>query len=289
MRPALLSVVPLDDRTRPGPNAVITTLSQRWRGGRASYRPAAECIDPFSYEVAPIDGHGADRTARAFVEAHHYSRSMPAARERVGLYRGGDLVGVAVFSHPASDKVLSWLPCPKAEAVELGRFVLLDDVEHNGETWFLARAFELLRQRGYSGVISFADPVRRATVEGAPVFPGHIGTIYQAANAVFAGEATMRTLRLLPDGRVFSERARSKIRQRERGWQYAVEQLLAAGAPAPTDTSTAEALHAWLLRELPRCTRGLLHPGNYRYLFGLTPAVKRHLPKSRPYPKFDPR
>jgi hypothetical protein len=39
----------------------------------------------------------------------------------------------------------------KAEAVELGRLVLLDDVPANGESWFIARAFELLRARGYTG------------------------------------------------------------------------------------------------------------------------------------------
>ena len=152
---------------------------------------------------------GADNIARAFVVAHHYSASYPAARERIGLYRSGALVGVAVFSHPAQDKVLGCLPCPKTEAVELGRLVLLDDVPANGESWFIARAFAELRQRGYAGVVSFADPVPRSAVGGAVVFPGHLGIIYRASNAVYTGLATARTLRLLPDGRVFSERTRS--------------------------------------------------------------------------------
>ena len=90
--------------------------TQRWRSGRASYRPAGEVIDTRRFEVAAIDGPGADNIARAFVVAHHYSASYPAARERIGLYRGGALVGVAGFSHPAQDKVLGCLPCPKAEA-----------------------------------------------------------------------------------------------------------------------------------------------------------------------------
>jgi hypothetical protein len=196
---------------------VIVDVAQRWRSGRASYRPAGEVIDPRRYEVAAIDGPGADNIARAFVVAHHYSASYPAARERIGLYRGGALVGVAVFSHPAQDKVLGCLPCPKAEAVELGRLVLLDDVPANGESWFIARTFAELRQRGYAGVVSFADPVPRSAVGGAVVFPGHLGVIYRATNAVYTGLATARTLRLLPDGRVFSERTRSKIRARERG------------------------------------------------------------------------
>jgi hypothetical protein len=76
---------------------VIVDGAQRWRAGRASYRPAGEVIDPRRYEVATIDGPGADNIARAFVVAHHYSASYPAARERIGLYQGGALVGLAAW------------------------------------------------------------------------------------------------------------------------------------------------------------------------------------------------
>ena len=268
---------------------MISTVAQRWRGGRPSYRPAGEPIDTSRYEVAAIDGKGADTIARAFVVREHYAASMPAARERFGLYRGADLVGVAVFSHPAQDKVLACLPCPKAEAVEIGRLVLLDDVPANGESWFIARAFEVLRARGYTGVVSFADPVERSDAAGEVVKPGHIGTIYQATNALYDGLATARTLRLLPDGSSFNERTRSKIRGRERGWRHAVEQLVAAGATPPEHTDVAADLHAWLLRELPRVTRALKHGGNHRYLFPLTPQVRRHMYGPwLPYPKISP-
>jgi hypothetical protein len=269
---------------------VITDVSQRWRSRQASYRPASEPIDTRAYEVAPIDGAGADNIARDFIVAHHYSGSMPAARERIGLYRGGALVGVIVFSHPAQDKVLACLPVPKAEAVELGRLVLLDDVPANGESWFIARAFEVMRARGYTGIVSFADPVARSSVAGEVVKPGHVGLIYQATNALYAGLATARTLRLLPDGCVFSERTRSKIRGRERGWQHAVEQLVAAGAAPPEHTREAADLHAWVTRELPRVTRPLKHGGNHRYLFPLTPQVRRCLYGPwLPYPKVNHR
>jgi hypothetical protein len=52
---------------------VITGVSQRWRDGRASYRPSGEPINTRLYEVAPIDGAGADNIARAFIEREHYS------------------------------------------------------------------------------------------------------------------------------------------------------------------------------------------------------------------------
>ena len=266
---------------------MIVDVVQRWRGRRSSYRPVGELMrfDPAKHEVECIDGPGADTTARAFVVKHHYARSMGAARERVGLYRGGELVGLAVFTMPSQVKVLDHLPCPREVSVELGRLVMLDSVEANGESWFIARALELLRGRGFEGIVSHADPVPRTNLAGEEVKPGHIGRIYQASNAVYTGVATARTVRLLPDGSVFNERTRSKIRGRERGWRHAVDQLVAAGAAPPEHTGTAADLLDWLQVELPRVTRPLKHTGNYRYLIGLTPWVKRHLPKSLPYPK----
>jgi hypothetical protein len=44
--------------------------------------------------------------------------------------------------------------------------VLLDEVPGNGETWFLGRAFRLLRQEGFVGVVSFSDPCQRTNQHG---------------------------------------------------------------------------------------------------------------------------
>lgn len=262
---------------------MLTPVVQRWRARRDTYRPASETIVTAHYEVAPIPD---DRTARTFVETNHYSSSYPAARFRHGLYWGGLLVGVAVFSVPMQGAVLDRLPCPRAAAVELGRFVLLDRVPANGETWMLARCFELLRREGIEGVVSFSDPMPRIRDDGGVVHGGHVGTIYQAGNAVYTGPTARRTLRLLADGTVMSARAISKIRGRERGWRYASEQLVRAGAPPLGERDDAR---AWLATWLSILTRTARHPGNHTYLFGLDRAVKRALPASQPYPKLDPR
>lgn len=255
----------------------MSALVQRWRAGRDSYRPAGEVIRPSDYEVAELDEGG----AKAFVVHHHYSRSYPAARFRFGLYRRGVLSGVAVFSHPCNDKVLTrTFDVPAAEAVELGRFVLVDEVPGNGETWFLARCFAGLRGR-VAGVVSFSDPVARRTDAGDVVFPGHIGTIYQAHNAVYLGRGTARTLRLLPDGRVLSARALQKVRARERGWRYVVDQLVEAGAAPPR---LHEDLAAWLSSALRATTRTLRHAGNHRYAWAFSRALGRRLER-QPYPK----
>lgn len=253
--------------------------NQRWLDRRDSYRPAGEPIRTAEYEVAALEG---DAEAKQFVERHHYSGCYPAARFPFGLYTAGELVGVAVFSHPCNDLVLTgtFPGIQAADAAELGRFVLLDRVPGNGETWFLARCFELLRREAIAGVVSFSDPMPRRTAVGALVFPGHIGTIYQAHNAVYLGRATPRTLRLLPDGSVLSARAISKLRSRERGWQHVAEQLCRWGADRP-----GRDLREWAARWIPVLTRPQRHAGNHKYAWGLERSVRRSLPASLPYPK----
>ena len=294
---------------------MISSVCQRWGLGRDAYRPAGEVVDTRSLEVAPITS---DSEARAFVERHHYSKSYPAARYRFGLYakrlaapyawsigtrHERHLVGVAVFSHPSNTLALRPLPleaqrpdreetplthdatwCP---SVELGRFVLLDrevapEVGANAETWFLARIFELLKREGLAGVVSFSDPYRRTTADGRDVFAGHVGTIYQAHNAVYLGQARTDTARFLPDGKTLHNRSVAKLRGCERGWRYVVEQLVAYGANAP---SSSEDMAAWTERWVARLTRTVRKPGNHKYVWAFERALKRSLPQSLPYPK----
>lgn len=259
---------------------MITPVCQRWRDHRSSYRPAGEPIQTRRYEVEAM---GDDGEARRFVEQHHYSGSYPAARRRFGLWRGVTLVGVAVFSVPISPAVITsaldlvdW-----REAVELGRLVLLDDVPANGESWFIAQCFRALRREGFAGVVSFSDPLPRRDASGRAVFRGHVGTIYQASNARYVGQATPRTLRLLPTGEVFSSRAAQKIRARDRGCRYAAEQLAAAGADPLTDDEDAR---AWLRRWLPAVTRTVRHPGNHKYAWSFG-RRKPFAAPAQPYPK----
>lgn len=243
---------------------------QRWRDGRPCF-PGRELIDTRVLEVVELVD---DATAKGFVLAHHYSGTYPAARRRFGLYRTSELVGVAVFSVPASGAVLDVLPCEREAAVELGRLVLLDDVAANAESWFVARCFELLRRAGFSGVVSFSDPQPRFSTTGDLVLAGHVGTTYKALNATYTGRGRARWLWLLPSGCVFSERAISKIRARERGWRYAVAQLEDAGAILLGDEDGT----AWLKRELPRVCRRIKHRGNHRYLWTLDRAGRKALP-----------
>lgn len=253
-------------------------VNQRWRDRRDTYRPAGEVIDTRRYEVAEFVDE--DATPKAFVVRHHYSGSFPSARWRFGLYRGSELVGVAVFSHPCNDDVLTNVfPGKATDSVELGRFVLLDGVEGNGETWFLGRCFEVMR-REVVGILSLSDPEPRTDVAGAVIFPGHLGTIYQAHNATYLGRGQARTMKLLPDGRVFSARAISKIRAMERGWKYSAGILERAGAQPLTGDPKA-----WLKEWLPKVTRTFRHRGHHRYAWPLDKTLRRSFARSLPYPK----
>lgn len=255
-------------------------MNLRWSSGRSTYRPPEEPIDPAAYSVETLP----EGVAKSFVVEHHYSRSYPAARCRVGLLRGRELVGVAVFSVPAQRLAIPrWLCVPAAEGVELGRFVLLDDVPGNGETWFLARAFRELRRAkpDVRAVLSYSDPVERRTIDGAVVMPGHVGTIYQAFNGRYLGRSRPSQVILGADGRPVSPRAISKIRNLSRGWRYSLRALMEAGAPSVRKGEPAREWVGRALREGP--FRRIPHDGNHVYAWPLATGVA--LPDACPYPK----
>lgn len=248
---------------------------QRWNLGRESWRPAGELIDPSRYEVEAIP----ELVAKAFVVRHHYSGSYPAAVCRVGLYRrtlghGRELVGCAVFSVPPQVRAISkW--CGTPAGIELGRFVLLDDVPGNGESWFLGRAFRVLEQEKpqLAAVLSYADPMQRRTASGRLVTPGHVGTIYQAFNGRHVGRSEARWHRFDRDGRIVSRRGLSKIRKDERGAGHAYAQLVRQGAPSRLPLESGEAYVVRALEEGPWLR--LRHPGNLAYVWAIGAAKKR--------------
>ena len=158
---------------------------QRWRDHRGIYRPPNEVISTHDYEVAPITL----TQAKTFVKRHHYSGSYVACRYRYGLFKryalfpDDELVGVAIFSNPMSQKVLTNIfTCDPLESIELGRFVLLDNVPSNAESWFFARCRELLKRQGIKVIVAFSDDTPRATLDtNYPIFAGHIGQIVGTA------------------------------------------------------------------------------------------------------------
>jgi hypothetical protein len=266
----------------------LSLLDKRWSKRNEKWvAPVDGYFRPDGYGVERIE----ERDARALVCEHHYSGTFPAARLSVGLKRGRELVGVAVFSVPMNQHAITANAGVAAdEGVALGRFLCLPVVLFNGETWLLKRAFQCLRAEKpkVRAVISYADPVERRTAEGLLCKPAHAGQIYQASNATFVGRASPHWLWLARDGRVISPRALAKIRAQDRGHRYAEAQLLAAGADP---RRIGEEPNVWLDRVLraPLFAR-LRHPGNFIYAFGLDQAARDYAAtKAQPYPKLPAR
>lgn len=267
-------------------------MTQRWLLRRERWRPRGELFNAARHSAEVLD----EGDAKRFTVDHHYSGSYPAARFRVGLFRSGcshrhGLAGVAVFSVPMNGASLpKYCGVPVTAGAELGRFVLLDEVEANGETWFLGQAFALLvsHRPELLAVLSYADPIPRVDQTGATLTPGHVGTIYQAFNGRYTGRSAPRLLTLTQDGRTVSPRALSKLRNGERGAGHVYSMLRAAGAPARSPLEQDAAYVERALREGP--FRRFAHPGNHRYAWPLGDRRRRHrllssFASSQPYPK----
>lgn len=261
---------------------------QRWRCGRASYRPAGEPFDTSRATVSEID----EAMAKSFVIGHHYAASYPAARHRVGLFvrerfAREQLVGVAVFSVPMSQDIIPryFDGLQPNAGVELGRLVLLDEIAANAESWFVARAFRNLRAKiaTVEGVLSYSDPLERVTSGGDVVKRGHVGTVYQALNAAYRGRTRPSYITLSRDGRVISHRAITKLRAEVKGEAYAYEQLRAMGAPERRPFESGADYSERALREGD--FRKVKHPGNHAYTWWLGERCKRPMWTAFPYPK----
>lgn len=260
----------------------MTTIdkSQRWTEGKMTWMPSRSLCDVTKLEVAEIEY----RDSKTFVTEHHYSRSFPSASLCVGLFRAGTLVGTLAYSVPASQAVLpKWTGLQFPLAMDLGRLVLLDEVDYNAESYLVAAADKLLKERKYTeetergiitkcpkAVIAMSDPCPRRALDGTIILPGHWGTIYQARSAAYLGRSGKKTLYLAPDGTSVSPRAIQKVRKQEQGHAYAERQLVAAGCP---EREEGEPPEVWIRRVLPSL-RQYKHPGNHVYAWGIRKGVK---------------
>lgn len=256
--------------------SILTTAAppcQRWKLGRNYWRVDRD--EGFRKEHYTID-EVRDSVAKRFVVEHHYSGSYPIAMERIGLYRGTTLVGVCIFSIPINNSIVQrYTGLSAAEGTELGRFVLLDEVPYNAESYFLAGAFKALKKlrSNVSAVVAYSDPMPRATSAGEIILPGHIGIAYQASNALYLGRASSKSLHLTPSGVALSTRAISKVRLQEHGAQSAEKRLVLLGAPPRKyGQDPADWINGVLAADVFRKVK---HPGNHIYAWALGKQIKK--------------
>ncbi|WP_125806349.1 hypothetical protein [Actinoplanes sp. ATCC 53533] len=217
-----------------------------------------------------------EREARRFVERHHYSHSWPAARMSLALVEGQHLVGAAALGVPMHPRVLT-KPFPTLDpnsAAELSRFVLLDEVPANAESFMLGRLFRLAAAHGLRGLVAFSDPQPRI-VTGIPLLRGHIGHIYRVTRGRYLGRGTRRTIAVLPDGTVLTARAQSKVCRGERGAQGVQARLCRLGARPLAEMVAGYARTgrdltpaAWLVLALQQIgARKVRHLGCHRFVW----------------------
>jgi hypothetical protein len=260
--------------------------SKRWRDRRPRWTPSRESIDPREYGVDLIDRG----TARPYVEQHHYAHSYPAEEVACGLFRKTGvapsvLVGVAVFAQTSQPNAITChLGIEPDAGLELSRFVLDEQVLGNGESFFLRHAFAIVRDQTphIRRILSYADP-SITDLHGRR----HFGIIYQAHNAVFAGTSEPRIVTVAPDGHVINDRGLSKVRNNERGRDYVIRELLAAGAEP---RRRGESPRDWIYRVIRQPPlRRIKQKGKLVYTFGLNKREKRgllaHHAGGLPYPK----
>ena len=267
-------------------------FEQRWRNGLDYQAPTTFDTDEFFVE--PID----KQTGKRFVEEHHYSNTYPVSRAQYGMFRHEDhkICGVAAFSVPAHNAVVARYADDASvktdgNAVELGRFVLLDEVGKNGESWFLGQSFRQIKDKLplIDTVLAMSDPIPRMTLQGQLVMPGHVGGIYQAFNGRYVGRSSKTTKILTDSGHVVNARSLSKVRNLEKGFEGMIRQMTNRFGCRPPEPN--ENLRLWS-KEVTANYRRIKHPGNHVYLWAVGNNKEKREARKRfatelPRPKLD--
>jgi hypothetical protein len=131
---------------------------------------------------------------RAFIELHHYSKSIkgvtPSHCFKVIL--DGRIVGAAIFGLPGMrDTLEKYSEFGKYRLVELRRFCMIDDTPRNSESRSISIMLRALRKHGIQRVLSYADPNY-----------GHVGTIYKALGFACLGQTPSCSVIIYKDRQV---------------------------------------------------------------------------------------
>lgn len=117
-----------------------------------------------------------------YIRDNHYSGTCNPISNKWTLRTSSsdELVGGIVFANPMSEQVRKFVAGEekKYQVTELHRLYTDERCAKNVESWFISRALKRLKEKKpkYRFVISYADGNE-----------GHVGTIYQATNAIYTG------------------------------------------------------------------------------------------------------
>jgi hypothetical protein len=122
--------------------------------------------------------------AQPFILKHYIGEKPRGIQKIYGVYHkpSSRLVGAAIYGKPRKQATTVVQPeVPSDEVIDLQRLFLEDDVNtKNIESYVIARTLKMIKQDfpQVKVVITFAD-------EKA----GHVGSIYQATNAIYLGKS----------------------------------------------------------------------------------------------------
>lgn len=252
-------------------------FTQRWRERRAVFLQKQIFFNPCRHEVEKIPV----KLAADWIVKNHYLGSFPSATVCYGIFRGGELAGVAVLGTAQHKNTIPNVfgPVHARDCLLLQRFALEDVLEFNAESYFLARIRALLKREGYCGILTMSDETPKTDAFGNTTFPGHIGTIFKSDNAVYLGRTAKSDEYIFADGSVLSNRSFSKLVNDESGWNYMARKFELYGAS--DCPASAEGRRAWGFYWRERLTRKQINSGKLRYAWSLHPKIV--LPRSLPY------
>lgn len=119
--------------------------------------------------------------AKKLIKENHYSHAWTPSRYTLGLFDGENLIGVAVYGFPVGRQTVKSITpnLGNKDVLELKRLWLVDEAPKNSESFFIGKTFDWLRKNtNIKVLVSYSDPMYN-----------HLGTIYQATNWVYQGNA----------------------------------------------------------------------------------------------------
>lgn len=255
-------------------------FTQRWRERRALFLQKQVFFNPRLHNVEKIPA----KIAAEWIIKHHYLGSFPSATVCYGIFRHGELSGVAVLGTAQHKNTIPNVfgTLHSNDCLLLQRFALEDALEFNAESYFLGRVRALLSREGYCGILTMSDETPKTDALGNITFPGHIGTIFKSDNAVYLGRSAKSVEYLFADGTVLSNRSFSKLVNNKSGWNYMAQKLEDYGAGKCPATPGERREWGFYWRD--RLTRKQQNSGKLRYAWALHPKIR--LPKNLPYPRF---
>ena len=134
-------------------------------------------------------------TARNIIEPNHYLRSLGSTVVAVGMFLNCELAGVATYGTiPGRNARGVCGPEHAGKVLELTRLFIHDWAGKNAESTLIGASFSMLKAQAVANggqvLVSYADTAA-----------GHVGTIYQATNWLYAGVSVASKV-VMPDGRI---------------------------------------------------------------------------------------